>query len=233
MSNKRYMEMMLKNSKYFKKNFKIIEFNIIFYLNYNEKEKILVKKIRKCWNVTIKKFKNLYKIIFNYVVLIFTFINNVKIKKNLYIEKDNRVVQKKIWEIFQFFKNNRWRPKIFKRIFIAKKLKNIKSLPVLTFYDEIILITIKIILNFIFEKIKGLNIFLKNIRYFHNANHAYRLFKNFHSALNCVLTWKILPWVIQSKIINSNEKIKKKKLVSIIKKSIEDSLIIRIIFYKS
>jgi hypothetical protein len=42
------MEMMLKNSKYFKKNFKIIEFNIIFYLNYNEKEKILVKKIRKC-----------------------------------------------------------------------------------------------------------------------------------------------------------------------------------------
>jgi hypothetical protein len=166
-------------------------------------------------------------------VLIFTFINNVKIKKNLYIEKDNRVVQKKIWEIFQFFKNNRWRPKIFKRIFIAKKLKNIKSLPVLTFYDEIILITIKIILNFIFEKIKGLNIFLKNIRYFHNANHAYRLFKNFHSALNCVLTWKILPWVIQSKIINSNEKIKKKKLVSIIKKSIEDSLIIRIIFYKS
>lgn len=227
------MEIMSKNFKYFKKNFKIIEFSIIYYLNAYEKEKTLIKKIRQCWNTKIKKFKNLYKIIFNYVILIFAITNIVKFKKKCYIKKNNIFAQKKIWKIFQFLKNNNWRPKIFKRIFITKKIKNIKSLPILTSYDEIVLITIKIILNFIFEKIKGLNLFLKNVRYFHNENYAFRLFKNFHSALNCVVTWKTIPWVIQSKIINSNEKIKKKKLVSIIKKSIEDPLLISIIFYKS
>jgi hypothetical protein len=225
------MEIMWKKSKYLTKNFKIIEFNIIYYLN--ESEQILINKIRMCWNKKIKKFVNLHKIIFNYDVLIFAFKKVVKIKRSFFIQKNYKTAQKKVWKIFQFLKNNFWKLKVFKRIFITKKLKNLKSLPVFTFYDNLIITIIKTILNFIFEKVKGLNLFLKNVRYFHNANHTFSLFKNFHSALNSILTWKITPWIIQSNIINSYKDIKKQKLIAIIKKSVVDQLLIGMLFFIS
>jgi hypothetical protein len=231
---KRLKEVVQKNFKQLKKIFNIIskknfentEFNIISYLNENEKKNFLVKKIRLCWKTKTKKFVNIHTVIFDYVVLMFAFKKFVNLKNKKYSN-----IQKKIKELYQILRNGSWKPKIYRRVLITKKLENSKSSIILPFYDEVITTAIKIILNFIFEKEKGLNLLLQNVRYFHNANHAFRPQRNFHTALNTILTWRLLPWIIQSNIVKCYNNINQKRLVSIIKKSIKDQLLIGTPFY--
>jgi retron-type reverse transcriptase len=91
--------------------------------------------------------------------------------------------------------------------------------------DKIVATAIKIVFNAIFERTKGLDM-LPECRYFHNFNHGFRPNRGCHSALDIIITWGLSPWFIKADVEKCYDTIDQKRLLSILKQSFEDQLLL-------
>lgn len=105
------------------------------------------------------------------------------------------------------------------------RITNMRCLTALSLNDKIVASAIKIVLNAIFEKQEGLNM-LHQDRYFHSFSHGFRSNRGCHSALDVTTTWGLTPWFIKADISKYYDSIDQKRLISILKKSINDQLLV-------
>ena len=83
----------------------------------------------------------------------------------------------------------------------------------------------KIFLNTIFERPQSLDMLPKQ-QYFHDSSHGFRPNRGCHSALDIIITWGLVPWFIKADIEKFYDTIDQKRLLSILKKSFEDQLML-------
>jgi len=122
--------------------------------------------------------------------------------------------------------NGSWLAGIARRVMIPKPGTNDKrALTVLPPHDKIVANAIKIVFNMIFERHKGLDNLSSN-RYFHTFSHGFRPNRGCHSALDIIITWGLTPWLIKADIVKCYDTIDQKRLISILKESIEDQFMI-------
>ena len=128
--------------------------------------------------------------------------------------------------ISQALLNGFWRPGIARRVLIPKKTPGeYGPLTVLSPIDKIVASAMKIVLNIIFERPKSLNMLPKQ-RYFHDFNHGFRPNRGCHSALDITITWGLAPWFIRADVEKCYDTIDQKRLLSILKDSFKDQLML-------
>jgi RNA-directed DNA polymerase len=119
-----------------------------------------------------------------------------------------------------------WRAGTAQRVMILKPGTNDrKPLTVLSLRDTIVANAMRMVLNMIFEKRKGLDR-LPNDRYFHTFSHGFRPNRTSHSALAITMTWGLFPWFIKADIQKCYDTIDQKRLISILRESIEDQILV-------
>lgn len=122
--------------------------------------------------------------------------------------------------------NGFWRAGIARRVMISKPEINDKIfLTILSPHDKIVANAMKIVLNTIFERRKGLDKLPKD-RYFHTFSHGLRSGRGCHSALGMTITWGLSPWLIKIDIKKCYDIIDQKRLVSILRESIDDQIMV-------
>lgn len=67
---------------------------------------------------------------------------------------------------------------------------------------------------------------LPSSKYFHNFNHGFRPNRGCHSALEVTITWGITQWFIKADVEKCYDTIDQKRLLSILKESFEDPLML-------
>lgn len=95
---------------------------------------------------------------------------------------------------------------------------------VVSIFDKIVSTAIKIIFTCIYEKRVEFDV-LPYERYLHDTGHGYRSGRSCHSALNVILAWGAVSWIVKADIINCYGTINQKRLVSILCKSIKDKVL--------
>ena len=83
----------------------------------------------------------------------------------------------------------------------------------------------KIVFNIIFERPKNLDMLPKQ-QYFHDSSHGSRPNRGCHSALDIIITWGLAPWFIKADVEKCYDTIDQKRLLSILKKSFKDQLML-------
>ena len=63
-------------------------------------------------------------------------------------------------------------------------------------------------------------------QYFHDFSHGFRPNRGCHSALDIIITWGLAPWFIKADIKKCYDTIDQKRLLSILKKSFKDQLLL-------
>jgi len=236
-ANKKYLELIIKNDvlnekKFLKDDSEVQEFNML--VDLDEMEKILVQKIQFRWNSKEKRFININEVIFKPQILVFAYTEMIKSKSlNIKGENNNKIDSinlQKIVDLSRSLMEGSWWPGIGRRVLIPKnKSRKFRSLTVLSIYDKVVASAIKIVLNFIFEKHKGLDMLPKE-RYFHKTSYGFRPHKNCHSALRIISSWSLAPWFIQINIKRCFDTIDQKRLMLILKESINDQLLVDILY---
>lgn len=141
---------------------------------------------------------------------------------------------KKIGEISQALFDGSWKPGLARRILISKKKPgDYRPLTVISFRDKIVANAMKIVFNIIFERPESLDMLPKQ-QYFHDSNHGFRPNRSCHSALDIVITWGLAPWFIKADVAKCYDTIDQKRLLSILKKSFKDQVLLDILnkFFK-
>jgi hypothetical protein len=172
--------------------YKTSDFNMIVAQKKAKKVNILVRKIRNKWSDKKKKFVNLHEVIFDYHTLIYAYDNTVNVKSADillgYTINCYGIRLKKIISLSNELRNGSWKANIARKVLIPKKrASEVRQLILLSSYDKIIAVAIKIVLNLIFEMHKELNMLPKN-RYFSKFNHGFRPNKGSHTALSVIMT---------------------------------------------
>ena len=191
---------------------------------------LLVELIAKQWRDQLGKFVNLHEVYADPRILIFAYADVIKAKgantKGGGITTLNDMNLERILSLSKELRNGSWRAGIGRRVMIPKPgTDDRKSLTVLSPYDKIVASAIKIVLNAVFEKHKGLDKLPKE-RYFHTFSHGFRPNRGCHSALDVILTWGLSTWFIKADIKKCYDSIDQKQLVSILCKSVEDQILV-------
>lgn len=100
-----------------------------------------------------------------------------------------------------------------------------RLLTVLSPNDKIVANSMKIVLNMIFKRRKGLDE-LSNDTYFHTFSHGFWPNRGCYSALDITMTWGLAPWLIKADIQKCYGTIDQKGSVSILCESIEDQIMV-------
>jgi hypothetical protein len=178
-------------------NGEIFDPNMIVSLDEIGINKLLIDLIRNQWDKKSKKFVNLHQVYSDPRVLIFVYADLIKAKgahtKSGNISALGDMNFKWIKKLSVELVNGSWSAGLARRVMIPKPGVIYKRpLVVLSLYDKIVASAMKIVLNAIFEKRKGLDMLPKN-KYFHNFNHGFRPNRGCHSALNVSITWGLTP----------------------------------------
>lgn len=210
------------------------DLNMMIVQDEKERIEILVKKIRDKWDDKKKKFVNLHKIIFDPQILIFAYSDIVKSKgantKGGDVKNLDGINPVKIYDISEYLLNGSWVTSPARRVLtLKKKVGETRPLTALSLYDKIVATAIQIVLSLIYEKHEGLD-FLPISRYFSKVSHGFRQGKGCHTALNIITTWGLGKWLLSADIYKCFDNIDQKRLVSILNKSIEDQLLIDILY---
>jgi retron-type reverse transcriptase len=206
------------------------KFNIMIDLDEIRRKEILINLISGKWNDKVKRFVNIHEVMFSPQILIFAYADVLKAKGANTQGGDKATLDginlKRITEISQALMNGSWSPGVGRRVLIPKKKAGEnRPLTVLPPMDKIVASAIKIVLNVIFEKHESLDMLPKH-RYFHNFSHGFRPNRGCHSALDVIVTWGLAPWFIKADIEKCYDTIDQKRLLSILKKSFTDQLML-------
>lgn len=206
------------------------EFNIMADLDEIKRKEILIELIAGQWNDKVKRFVNIHEVMFSPQILIFAYADVLKAKGANTQGGDkatlNGINLKKIQKISQALLTGFWQPGIARRILIPKKKPGeYRPLTVLSPIDKIVATAMKIVLNAIFERHQRLNM-LPSSKYFHNFNHGFRPNRGCHSALDVTITWGLTPWFIKVDVEKCYDTIDQKRLLSILKESFKDQLML-------
>jgi len=218
----------LNNSRSVDWNGETFDLNMIVNLNEVSRKELLVKLIAKQWRDQQKKFVNLHQIYADPRVLIFAYADVIKAKDANRKSGDSPTLNdmnlKKVVNLSKELIDGSWRAGIAQRIMIPKLgTDDRRPLTVLSLYDKIVASAIKIVLNAIFERQKGLDKLPKD-RYFHTFSHEFRSDRGCHSALDVIMTWGFPLWFIKTDIEKCYDSIDQKRLVSILCKSVDDQI---------
>ena len=211
-------------------NGETLDLNMIVDLDEVSRKNLLVELIAKQWRDQLGKFVNLHEVYADPRILIFAYADVIKAKgantKGGGITTLNDMNLERILSLSKELRNGSWRAGIGRRVMIPKPgTDDRKSLTVLSPYDKIVASAIKIVLNAVFEKHKGLDKLPKE-RYFHTFSHGFRPNRGCHSALDVILTWGLSTWFIKADIKKCYDSIDQKQLVSILCKSVEDQILV-------
>ena len=220
----------LKDTDSYVSNSEVNEFNMMADLDEIKREEILINMISSKWNDKVNKFVNIHEVIFSPQILIFAYADVLKAKGANTPDNDKASLDginlKRIQKISQALLDGSWQPGTARRVLIPKKkCGEFRPLTVLSPMDKIVASAIKIILNTIFERPKSLNM-LHECRYFNNFNHGFRPNKGCHTALDVLITWGHAPWFIKADVEKCYDTIDQKRLLSILKKSFKDQLML-------
>ena len=208
--------------------------NMIVSLDEVGKIKLIVKLIDKQWQNKTKKFVDLHRVYADPRVLIFAYADVIKAKRANTEGGDsstfNDMNLERIMKLSKELRDGSWQAGTAQRVMIPKLGTIDKSpLTVLSLYDKIVANAIKIVLNAIFEKQKGLDK-LPNDRYFHTFSHGFRPNRGCHSALDVTMTWGLSPWLIKADIYKCYDTIDQKRLISILRESIDDQILVETLY---
>jgi len=206
------------------------EFNMLTDLSKIERNKILINQISGKWDYKVNRFVNISEIMFSPQMLIFAYADILKANGANTPGGEKTTLDginlEKIDKISQVLLNGSWKPGLARRILIPKKKPGeYRPLTVLSPIDKIVASAMKIVLNAIFERSENLDM-LPNQRYFHDFNHGFRPNRSCHSALDIIITWGLTPWFIKADIEKCYDTIDQKRLLSILKKSVKDQLML-------
>lgn len=206
------------------------EFNMITDLNEIERSKILINQISGKWDCKVKRFVNIHEVMFSPQMLIFAYADVLKATGANTPGGEKTTLDginlEKINKISQALLDGSWKPGIARRVLIPKnKPGEYRPLTVLLPIDKIVASAIKIVLNTIFERPDSLYMLPKQ-RYFHDFNHGFRPNRGCHSALDITITWGLAPWFIKADVEKCYDTINQKRLLSILKKSFKDQLML-------
>jgi len=206
----------------------IFDLNMIADLDEVDRNKMLVKLIVSQWDNKIKKFVNLHRVYSDPRVLIFAYADVIKAKGANTGGGDSSTLDdmnlERIKKLSSDLMDGSWRAGVARRVMIPKPgTTDKRPLTVLSPYDKIVASAIKIVLNAIFEKQEGLDMLPKN-RYFHSFSHGFRPNRGCHRALDVTVTWGLSPWLMKADIQKCYDTINQKRLISILRMSIEDQI---------
>lgn len=218
----------LNHSKSVDGNGEIFDLNMIANLDEVGRKKLLVKLIANQWQDKKKKFVNLHRVYADPRVLIFAYADVIKAKGATTEGGDSSTLNDmnlgRIKKLSTELLDGSWQAGRARRVMIPKPgTTDKRPLTVLSPYDKIVASAIKIVLNAIFEKQKGLDM-LPDERYFHNFSHGFRPNRGCHSALDVTITWGLSPWLMKADIKKCYDNIDQKRLISILKESIDDQI---------
>ena len=211
-------------------NGEILDLNMIVKLDEVSRKNLLVELIAKQWRDQLGKFVNLHEVYADPRILIFAYVDVINAKgantKGGESTTLNDMNLERVLNLSKELKNGSWRAGTARRVMISKLgTDDRRPLTVLSLYDKIVASAIKIVLNAIFEKHKGLDKLPKE-RYFHTFSHGFRPNRGCHSALDVTVTWGLSPWLIKGDIKKCYDFIDQKRLVSILCKSVEDQILV-------
>jgi retron-type reverse transcriptase len=220
----------LKDGKTYVADLEVNEFNMMVNLNEVGRKKILIDSIAGKWNDKVERFVDIHKVMLDTQTLIFAYADVLKAKGANTDGGDGTSLDgmnlQRITKLSRSLLDGSWRPGVAKRVLIPKKVPGeYRPLTVLPPNDKIVASAIKIVLNVIFEKHAGLNMLPKQ-RYFHNFSHGFRPNRSCHSALDVTITWGLAPWFIKADISKCYDTIDQKRLLSILRKSFEDQMMV-------
>lgn len=209
---------------------KTFDLNMIVSLDEVSREKLLVKLIAERWDNKKKKFVNLHEVYGDLHVLIVAYASVIKAKGANTEGGDSSTLDgmnlERLQKLSKELMEGSWRAGIARRVMIPKPGTNDRRpLTVLSPYDKIVANAMKIVLDMIFERRKGLDK-LPNDRYFHTFSHGFRPNRGCHSALDITMTWGLSPWLIKADIQKCYDTIDQKRLISILCESIEDQILV-------
>ena len=211
-------------------NNETFDLNMIVRLDEVSREELLVKLIAERWDDKEGKFVNLHRVYGDLRVLIFAYADVIKAKGANMEGRDSSTLDgmnlERLQRLAEELIDGSWQAGIARRVMIPKPGTNDKRpLTVLSPYDKIVANAMKIVLNMIFERRKGLDR-LPNDRYFHTSSHGLRPDRGCHSALDTTITWGLSPWLIKVDIKKCYDSIDQKRLVSILCESIDDQFMV-------
>ena len=206
------------------------DLNMIVRLDEVSREELLVKLIAERWDDKEGKFVNLHRVYGDLRVLIFAYADVIKAKGANMGGRDSSTLDgmnlERLQRLAEELMDGSWQAGIARRVMIPKPGTNDKRpLTVLSPYDKIVANAMKIVLNMIFERRKGLDR-LPNDRYFHTFSHGFRPDRGCHSALDTTITWGLSPWLIKVDIKKCYDTIDQKRLVSILCEFIDDQFMV-------
>jgi retron-type reverse transcriptase len=204
--------------------------NMIVSLDEVSRIKLIVELIDKQWQNKEKKFVDLHRVYADPRVLIFAYADVIKAKGANTEGGDSSTLDdmnlERILKLSKELRDGSWQAGIARRVMIPKPgTTDKRPLTVLSPYDKIVASAIKIVLNAIFEKQKGLDK-LPSDRYFHTFSHGFRPNRGCHSALDVTMTWGLSPWLIKADIQKCYDTIDQKRLISILRESIDDQFMV-------
>jgi hypothetical protein len=222
----------LQKKKTYVSNFKANKFNMMVGLDEIERKKILISLISGKWDDKIKRFVNMYEIMFDPQVLIFGYEDVLKVKGVITLSSKvmlNGISLKRIIEIAQVLQKGSWIPGVARRVRVFKKKSSESSFfIVLSMKDKIVASAITIVFNIIFEKHKSLDMSFKN-RYFYTISYGFCSNKGPHSALSAITTWGFASWFIKADIEKCYDTINQKRFLLILEKLFKDPLMLSIL----
>lgn len=206
------------------------KFNMLTDLSDIERNKILINQISGKWDSKVKRFVNINEVMFSPQMLTFAYADVLKAKRANTPGGNNTTLNginlEKIGKISQALLSGSWKPGLARRILISKKKPgDYRPLTVISPKDKIVANAMKIVFNIIFERPESLNM-LPEQQYFHDSNHGFRPNRGCHSALDIIITWGLAPWFIKADIEKCYDTIDQKRLLSILKKSFKDQLML-------
>lgn len=174
-----------------------LDLNMIVNMDEVSREKLLVKLIAERWDNKKRKFVNLHEVYGDLRVLIVAYADVIKAKGANTEGGDSSTLDgmnlERLQKLSKELLKGSWRAGIARRVMIPKPGTNDRRpLTVLSPYDKIVANAMKIVLNMIFERHKGLDK-LPNDRYFHTFSHGFRPNRGCHSALDITITWGLSP----------------------------------------
>jgi retron-type reverse transcriptase len=193
-----------------------------------ENKKTLIKKISDRWDSKSKKFVDLYKIMFSPEMLIFAYAEVIKAKGANTRGGDEAsldgISHVRIEALSKELLRGEWKPGIARRVMIPKRDRSLRALTVLSPYDKVVTMAIKIVLELIYEKHEGLDM-MEERRYFNNFSHGFRPLRGCHSALEVTITWGLCAWFVKADIKGCFDNIDQKRLLSILGESCQDQML--------
>ena len=211
-------------------NNETFDLNMIVSLDEVSREKLLVKLIAERWDDKKGKFVNLHRVYGDLRILIFAYADVIQAKGVNTKGRNSSTLDgmnlERLQRLAEELMDGSWQAEIARRVMIPKPGTNDKRpFTVLSPYDKIVANAMKIVLNMIFERRKGLDK-LPNDRYFHTFSHGFRPDRGCHSALDTTITWGLSPWLIKADIKKCYDTIDQKRLVSILCESIDDQFMV-------